>query len=82
MKTTLTEVAIDFAGIPMTVTGVFSPAESCIMYDNDMSGMPASNAEFDIDSIQINGQEVNDLLNDEQYDSIVELCINSLENQL
>lgn len=80
MKRNLTEVAIDFAGIPMTVTGIFSPAEPCVMYYDDMSGYPGSNAEFDIDSIQINGQEINDLLNDDQFDEIVEKCITYLEN--
>jgi len=80
MKTNLTEVSVDFAGIPMTVTGTFTPSENCVMYYSDMSGYPGSAAEFEIDSIQINGQEVNDLLSDDQFDEVMEMCINSLEN--
>ena len=80
MKRKLIEVEIDFAGIPMTVSGVFSPAEECVMYYSDMSGYPGSGADFEIDSIQINGQEVNDLLSDEQYEEVVEKCITYLEN--
>jgi hypothetical protein len=40
------------------------------MYYSDMSGQPASRAEFDIDSVQINGQEINDILSEDQFDEI------------
>lgn len=76
----LQEVAIDFGGIPMTVTGTFTPAEKCIMYDNDMSGYPGSNAGFEIDSVQINGREINNILQEEQWEEIQDLCITYLEN--
>jgi hypothetical protein len=56
MRNRLTELEIEFAGIQLTVTGIFTPSESAVMYYSDMSGQPTSGAEFDIDSVQINGQ--------------------------
>jgi hypothetical protein len=35
-------------------------------------------AEFDIDSVQINGQEINDILSEDQLDD--RKCINQLED--
>jgi hypothetical protein len=37
-------------------------------------------AEFDIDSVQINGQEINDILSEDQFDEIEDKCINQLED--
>jgi hypothetical protein len=36
MRNRLTELEIEFAGIQLTVTGIFTPSESAVMYYSDM----------------------------------------------
>jgi hypothetical protein len=69
MRNRLTELEIESAGIQLTVTGIFTPSESAVMYYSDMRATCFS-AEFDIDSVQINGQEINDILSEDQFDEI------------
>jgi len=68
------EIPLDFCGVPITVSGNYT-AGVMSTWEN-----PPFASEFEIDSIQINGVEINDLLDDDQYNEIVENCIDYIEN--
>jgi len=80
MKAEFLEVEISFGGVSMTVSGNYIAGEPQEMYSFDGSGYKGSSSDFEIDSVQINGQEINDLLSNEQFDEIAEKVIDQIEN--
>jgi len=79
MKTTKETLTIIFCGIELTVSGTYTPEEPQVRYYDDMSGYPGASSEFDINSVQINGVEINDILSEDQFDEIAEICIQNIE---
>ena len=72
------EVGITIGGVYLTVSGTYHPDEDPIMYDSNMEGYPGCGAEFELESVQVDGTEIIDLISDSIFDSIVEMVI---ENQ-
>lgn len=66
------EIGITVGETYLTVSGTYYPEESEIMYDLDMGGSPGWNAEFELESVQIDGKEIIDLISDGVYDEIIE----------
>lgn len=76
----LTEIELNIAGVDITVSGWYSPEEPMVKYDSNMEGYPGCSSEFEIDSIQINGTDITELVSDEIYNEIIEKVINNIEN--
>lgn len=77
MKKIETEICI--YDVVLDVTGYYSPEEPMVMYDSNMDGYPGCAAEFEIESISLNGTRITDLISDYVYEQIIEKV---LENQL
>lgn len=78
MKEIETEVCI--YDVLLDVCGHYSPEEPMVKYDSNMDGYPGCSSEFEIDSIQINGTDITELVSDEIYNEIIEKVINNIEN--
>ena len=74
------ELGLTVGGTYLTVSGTYYPEEPKEMYDGNMEGYPGAYAEFEIDSIQINGTNITELVSDEIYNEIIEKVINNIEN--
>ena len=77
----LIEVEVTAGGVDITVSGYYSPEEPMVMYYEDGSGYPGCSAEFEIDSIQVNGTDITELVSDYMYNDIVEKVIENIENR-
>jgi len=72
------ELGITVGGSYLTVSGTYHPEEPREMYDGNMEGYPGSYAEFELTSVQVDGNEIIDLISDAIFEEIVEKVI---ENQ-
>jgi hypothetical protein len=70
-----TEIELNIGGIDITVSGYYSPEEPMVRYYSDGSGYPGCDAEFELQSVQINGTEIIQLISDEIFEEIVEKAI-------
>lgn len=74
MEKTIT-VEVNLYDVILEVFGVYIPEEPAQMYDGNMEGHPGYPAEFEIQSIQLEGIEIEPLVSDEVYRQIVEQVI-------
>ena len=72
------ELGITIGGVYLTVSGTYRPEEPGERYDNNMTGTPMSYAEFELESVQVDGTEIIDLISNAIYDEIIDKV---LENQ-
>ena len=72
------ELGLTVGGVYIIVSGYYYPDEDAIMYDSNMGGYPGCAAEFELQSVRVNGTEIIDLISDAIYDEIIEKV---LENQ-
>jgi hypothetical protein len=72
------EIGLTVGGVYLTVSGYYSPEEPMVMYDGNMEGYPGCDADFELESVQIDGNDIIDLISDAIYDEIIERVI---ENQ-
>jgi len=72
------EVGITVGGVYLTVSGTYHEEEPREMYDGNMEGYPGYPAEFELESLQVDGTEIIDIISDAIFDEIVEKVI---ENQ-
>ena len=72
------EIGLTVEGTYLVVSGIYYPEEPAEMYDANMEGYPGCGAEFELQSVQINGTEIIDLISDDIFDEIIEKV---LENQ-
>ena len=77
----LIEVEVNAGGVDITVSGYYSPEEPMVMYYGDGSGYPGCSSEFEIDSIQVNGTDITELVSDDMYNDIIEKVIENIENR-
>ena len=75
-----TELSINVGGTDVTVSGYYSPPEAMVMYYSDGSGYPGCAAEFELQSVQIDGTEIINLISDEIFEEIVEKAIEHLKD--
>ena len=74
------EVGITVGGVYLTVSGTYHPEEPREMYDDNMEGYPGYPAEFELQSVQVDGNEIIDLISDAIYDEIIEKVIENQQN--
>lgn len=74
------EIELNIGGVDITVSGYYSPEEAIVMYYPDGSGHPGYPSTFEIDSIQVNGTDITELVSDEIYDEIKEKALDNIEN--
>lgn len=72
------ELGLTVGGVYLTVSGDYYPGEPSQMYDGNMEGHPGSYAEFELQSVQVDGTEIIDIISDEVYEEIIDKVI---ENQ-
>lgn len=72
------ELGLTVGGVYLTVSGDYYPGEPSQMYDGNMEGYPGSSAEFELQSVQVDGTEIIDIISDEVYEEIIDKVI---ENQ-
>lgn len=70
-----TELSINVGGVDVIISGYYSPEEPMVMYYPDGSGYPGCAAEFELQSVQVDGTEIIDLISDEIFEEIVEKAI-------
>ena len=66
------EVGITIGGVYLTVSGTYHPEEPEERYDNNMTGTPMSYAEFELESVQVDSNEIIDLISNAIYDEIID----------
>lgn len=74
----ITEVNI--YDVRMDVSGYYTPEEPRVWYDGNMEGYPGSSPEFDLETVEIEGINIIDLLNDRVIELIKEQVIENQEN--
>lgn len=72
------ELGIRIQNIYLEVSGIYHPEEPGERYDGNMTGTPMSYAEFELESVHLEGIDIIDLISDAVYDEIIEKVI---ENQ-
>jgi hypothetical protein len=72
------EVGVTIYDVYLTVSGYYHPEEPEEMYDDNMEGYPGCNAEFELQSIMLEGIVITDIISDEVYNMIIDKVI---ENQ-
>jgi hypothetical protein len=71
-------LGLTISDVYLEVTGYYYPEEPTEWYDDNMSGHPGSYADFEIQSVKVEGINITELLSDEVYELIIEKVI---ENQ-
>jgi hypothetical protein len=61
--------------ITMEVSGYYIPEEPKIWSDGNMEGYPGAAAEFEIETIELEGIEISQIISDEVYNQIIEQVI-------
>jgi hypothetical protein len=79
MKKQIT-VNVTIYDVTMEVSGTYFPEEPSQMYDGNMEGHPGYAAEFEIDSVQLEGIEIEPIISDEVYTEIIEQVIKNQES--
>ena len=73
-------INIEYRGLELDVIGDYEPMERGVMYNSDMGGNPDYPSTFDI--IKVLSEDGINIINDydeDDLESIVELCLNHLE---
>jgi hypothetical protein len=78
MREITTEVKIN--DITLEVFGTYFPAEGMVMYDNNMEGYPGCPAEFELNTVSLEGIVITTLLDGDIIDEIIEKVIENQEN--
>jgi hypothetical protein len=74
------KMEINIYDAKLEVSGTYYPEEPREMYDGNMEGYPGSYAEFEIDSIKLEGIVITELLSDHVIELIREKVIENQEN--
>ena len=67
-KLTLTLFIYD---VYLEVTGYYYPEEPTEWYDDNMSGNPGYRADFEIQSVKVEGINITQIISDEVYEEII-----------
>lgn len=74
------ETTIEYLGTLLTVSGEYEPAEKEVRYYGDMSGQPASPAQFEITKVLTeSGDNIFGIFYEEQLYELEELALINLE---
>jgi len=55
----------------LEVTGYYYPEEPTEWYDGNMEGHPGSYADFEIESVKVEGINITQIISDEVYEEII-----------
>ena len=59
----------------LTVSGTYHPEEKEERYDDNMTGTPGSNAEFELESVKAGDIEIIELISNSIYDEIIDIVL-------
>lgn len=68
-------VDVNIYDVTLTVSGDYEPEEPRELYDNNMEGYPGAAAEFDLQSVEVEGVNIIDLLSSNVIELIKEQVI-------
>ncbi len=66
---------VNIYDVILEVSGYYIPVEPTIWYDGNMEGYPGAPAEFEIETIELEGIEISQIISDEVYNKIIEQVI-------
>lgn len=69
------EIEVNIFDVKLDVTGTYYPPEPIVHYDDNMEGYPGAPAEFEIESVEVEGIVITELISDQVYDLIIEQVI-------
>jgi len=69
------ETEVKIFDIKLDVTGTYYPPEPMVHHDDNMEGYPGAPAEFELESVQLEGIEITTLIDGDVIDLIVEQVI-------
>ena len=75
------ETEVNVYDVRLDVHGYYSPAEPMVMYYPDGSGHPGCSAEFDIETVTVEGVNIYELLSEHVKQIIIEEVIDKQINQ-
>lgn len=68
-------VDVNIYDVTLTVSGDYEPEEPRVWYDGNMEGYPGAAAEFDLESVEVEGVNIIDLLSSNVIELIKEQVI-------
>ena len=74
------ELGLTVNDVYLTVSGDYYPEEPSQMYDGNMEGYPGCAAEFELQSVQVNGTEIIEIISDEVHEEIIDKVIENQQN--
>lgn len=75
------ETEVNVYDVNLEVSGYYSPEEPMVMYYGDGSGYPGSSADFEIETVTVEGVDIYDLLSEHVKQIIAEEVIEKQINQ-
>ena len=76
----LIELEVTVHDVTLEVSGYYIPEEPRVWYDGNMEGYPGAPADFELESVQLEGIEITTLLDGDIIDLIIEEVIKTQEN--
>lgn len=74
------ELGIRIQNIYLEVSGYYHPEEPSQMYDSNMEGYPGCGAEFELQSVKVEGIEIIEIISDAVYEEIIDKVIENQQN--
>lgn len=71
-------LGLTISDVYLEVSGYYYPEEPTEWYDGNMEGHPGYNADFEVESVKVEGIDILAIISDEVYDEIITKVI---ENQ-
>ena len=68
-------LGLTISDVYLEVSGYYYPEEPTEWYDGNMEGYPGAPAEFEIETIELEGIEISQIISDEVYNKIIEQVI-------
>ena len=69
------KVEVTICELELTVSGIYHPEEPRVLYDENMEGYPGAPAEFELETVQLEGIDITELIAGDVIDLIVEQVI-------
>lgn len=69
------ETQVNIYDVTMDVSGYYTPEEPRVWYDGNMEGYPGAAAEFDLETVELEGVNIIELLSDHVIKLIKEQVI-------
>jgi hypothetical protein len=73
-------VDVNIYDVTLTVSGDYEPEEPRELYDSNMEGYPGAGAEFDLETVEVEGVNIIELLSNHVIKLIKEQVIENQEN--